>query len=280
MILGINGLIGGTLFKYLSSMQDLEVLGLMRNKKLESFFENKKIIYIDDVRDIAKLSQQIIMHRPNVVINSIGITKHKKGILPESYYHINSLFPFELLDICKVIGSRLIHISSDCVFKGDKGDYLDSDIPDSEDFYGSSKKLGELICKKSLVIRTSTIGHELLNRDGLLEWFLSQNHECNGFSNAYFSGLTTLELAKIVYKVLISEEKLIGLYNVGGPKIDKYSLLKIIADVYKLDTHIRLDDSFKIDRSLNCDRFNSILMYSPPTWIEMINAMYNFEYGI
>lgn len=272
LILGANGLIGSSLFKYFRMKDNLNVFGTVRI--LNSTFDESIIGGVDFLNTEESLNV-ISEIAPSVLINCVGITKHSinyKKIAEVSF--INSIFPHLLSDFSKVQNFKLIHISSDCVFSGERGNYSELDYPDSNDLYGKSKFLGELDGRNgSITIRTSTIGHEKLTKYGLLEWFLSQNTSCKGFSKAFFSGLTTLELADIIYKYFIFDDSVYGLYNLAGPKINKFDLLKIIARVYLKDIEIQKDQTFCIDRSLNANKFNNKFGYFGKNWDLMIKEM-------
>jgi dTDP-4-dehydrorhamnose reductase len=272
LILGANGLIGSSLFKYFRMKDNLNVFGTVRI--LNSTFDESIIGGVDFLNTEESLNV-ISEIAPSVLINCVGITKHSinyKKITEVSF--INSIFPHLLSDFSKVQNFKLIHISSDCVFSGERGNYSELDYPDSNDLYGKSKFLGELDGRNgSITIRTSTIGHEKLTKYGLLEWFLSQNTSCKGFSKAFFSGLTTLELADIIYKYFIFDDSVYGLYNLAGPKINKFDLLKIIARVYVKDIEIQKDQTFCIDRSLNANKFNNKFGYFSKNWDLMIKEM-------
>lgn len=186
---------------------------------------------------------------------------------------INSYFPHYLNSLCSEYKARLIHISSDCVFSGNEGGYSETDIPNSEDLYGRTKALGEVSTGCAITLRTSTIGHELHSTLGLLEWFLSQKNSCYGFKKAYFSGVPTVELAKIIERYVIPSTHLEGLYNVGAKRISKFELLTLIAQEYGKKIEIIPNDTFKIDRSLNSDRFYGATGYKPPPWSQLISKM-------
>ena len=272
LILGANGLIGSTLFRYLQKKNNLNVFGSVR--KLDSVIDTSIIEGVNFLN--TEESFNVISEiTPSVVINCVGITKHSihyKKIGEVSF--INTIFPHLLSDFSKAQNFKLIHISSDCVFSGERGDYSELDYSDSKDLYGKSKFLGELDGRNGIItIRTSTIGHEKLTKYGLLEWFLSQNASCKGFSKAFFSGLTTLELADIIYKYFIFDDSVYGLYNLAGPKINKFDLLKIIARVYVKDIEIQKDQIFCIDRSLNASKFNNKFGYFGKNWDLMIKEM-------
>ena len=160
--------------------------------------------------------------------------------------------------VCSKYDIRFIHLSTDCVFSGKKGFYSENDFPDPIDIYGKSKLLGELDYGNSLTIRKSVIGHELTNKRGLLEWFLSQKDEVQGYKNAIFSGLTTLELARLIETYIIPKENLKGVMHISGQTISKYDLLKLISCIYSQQKEIKLNESVKIDRSLNSTKFNHL----------------------
>jgi dTDP-4-dehydrorhamnose reductase len=178
-----------------------------------------------------------------------------------------------LAEQCATVGARLIHVSTDCVFSGAAGNYRESDVPDAADLYGRTKAMGEVTSGQALTLRTSTIGHELNTAYGLLEWFLSQK-ECKGFRHAIFSGLPSLEFARVVRDLVIPNPALSGLYHVGAAPIDKLSLLRLIANVYQKSVRISEDSAFRIDRSLNSERFTLATGYRADAWPDLIEAMY------
>ena len=167
-----------------------------------------------------------------------------------------------------------IHITSDCVFNGKKGNYDENHNTNAEDHYGISKaKADQLLIKNSgvIILRTSTIGHEIKTKKGLLEWFLSQKKNVNGFKKAYFSGPTTLELSKIIYAYIIKKKVIkSGLYNIAGPKINKYKLLQIIKKIYNKNIIIKKEHKFKIDRSLNAALELKFIFLDSRTYLSLI----------
>jgi dTDP-4-dehydrorhamnose reductase len=189
---------------------------------------------------------------------------------------LNAILPHRLANLCKLIGARLIHISSDCVFSGKSGDYGEDDRPDAIDLYGSSKRFGEISGPNLVTLRTSTIGHEISTRFGLLEWFLGQK-TCVGYSNAIFSGLPTIEFSRIVRDLVIPNESLHGIYHVAARPINKFELLSLIAQTYQKEIKITKDVSFVIDRSLNAARFRLATGYEAPAWPELIKTMHSYK---
>jgi dTDP-4-dehydrorhamnose reductase len=212
---------------------------------------------------------------PDVVVNCIGLTKHhKEADDPLLAIPVNALLPHRMADLCALAGARLVQVSTDCVFSGAKGGYTEADPADANDVYGKAKFLGEVAYPHSVTLRTSTIGHELQSHYGLLEWFLSQQGQCTGFSRAIFSGLPNTVFAQLVRDIVIPRPKLSGLYHVGASPIGKYDLLRLMAQVYGKTINITRDDQFVIDRSLNCGRFNQATGYLAPAWPELIQSMH------
>ena len=171
--------------------------------------------------------------RPEIIINCIGLVKQlvqANDVL--AALPINSLLPHRLAHLCARTGARLIHISTDCVFSGDKGMYREDDFSDARDLYGRSKFLGEVDHPHTITLRTSMIGHELGSAHGLVEWFLSQRTGVLGYRKAVFSGLTTLELARVMHDLVIPRADLRGIFHVSAAAIDKLTLLRQIAGAY------------------------------------------------
>lgn len=280
LVLGASGMIGSTFFRVLSQTDNWDVYGTVRDSSVIKYFSDdvtSQLITGIDYKntDLLAFIQKM---QPDIVINCIGLTKHIVGADdPLEVIPINALLPHELSKYCEDNNSRLIHISTDCVFSGTKGTYVESDPSDAQDIYGKSKYLGEVIDTTTVTVRTSTIGHELHTKNGLLEWFLSQEGTCKGFSKAIFSGLPTVVLAEVIRDYVIPNKALKGLYHVAGPAIGKYDLLKIIAKEYNKDIEIERDDSFKIDRSLNADKFRSATGYVAPDWGDLIKSMHNYN---
>ncbi len=276
LILGCNGMIGSTVLRVLARNKDWEVTGSVRttNKPPIPDTSHVKWMYGAELTNQDHLAQLMNAVKPDVIVNCAGLTKHlPMGNDPIAALNINALLPHRLAKLCELTSTRLIHISTDCVFSGKKGNYLEDDYPDATDIYGKTKHLGEVIAPGALTLRTSTIGHELGTRFGLLEWFLSQD-SCKGYRNAIFSGLPTLEFAKVLRDVVIPNSKLEGLYHVAAQPINKDTLLRLIAKVYQKDVEIQTDEQFSINRSLSSEKFLKATGYRAPDWHEMIEAMH------
>jgi dTDP-4-dehydrorhamnose reductase len=179
--------------------------------------------------------------------------------------------------LCKATGARLVHISTDCVFSGEKGGYLESDFPDAYDLYGRSKLLGEVDYPHAITLRTSIIGRELSGHRSLVGWFLAQQGTVQGFTGAIFSGLPTMELARVINEYVLPRPDLHGLYHVATQPINKYDLLKLVAKTYGKDTEIVPSDRLTIDRSLNADRFREATGYVAPEWPVLVQNMHDFN---
>ena len=229
-----------------------------------------------NIENITKLKKKIIKFRPKFIINCIGVIKQKIIKSDEKkIFYINSVLPHEINKISNIINSRLIHFSTDCVFDGKKGNYNENDLPNADDIYGMSKAFGEVNSNNALTIRTSIIGHELGSKNSLLEWFLHlDKKECYGFTDAYFSGLPTIEIFNFIEKFIIKNKKINGIYNLSASKISKYSLLKKISKIYSKKIKIIKNNDLKIDRSLNSKKIKKLINYKSPSWDNLIKNMY------
>lgn len=279
-ILGANGMLGNALMYSLTSTQDYQVLGTVRNESAKQFFPPqiaKHIVAGIDAQDIASIRVFLEVKKPDAVINSIGIVKQiDNGADPIRAIGFNAMLPHQLSKICQSIGARLIHISTDCVFSGKKGGaYLESDSPDPVDLYGRTKLLGELgDAPHELTLRTSYIGNELESTNGLLEWFLAQNGPISGYTKAIYSGLPTVILADLIRDQVLKMPQLHGLYHVSSSPISKYNLLNLVATIFEKNIIINPDDRFTIDRSLDSTRFKDATRFVAPSWERMIEKMY------
>ena len=269
LILGSTGMLGHQLFNFLKKKK-YSVKGLCRNKKILHKYINKNKFICLDLNKLNELEKIITKYKPNFVINCAGVIKQKTNKFKEdNIYFINSYLPNYLSILAKKNKFKFIHISTDCVYDGNKGNYKEIDIPNAIDNYGLSKSLGEVSSINCLTLRTSIIGHEIYQKNGLLEWFLKQK-KILGYKNAFFSGVTTLELSKIIEKVLKLNLKN-GIYNVASKKISKYQLLLLINKIYAKDTVILPSRKLKIDRSLNGSLFKKMSKIKVSSWKKMID---------
>jgi dTDP-4-dehydrorhamnose reductase len=273
-------MLGSAVFRGLSASESLSVFGTVRSVRgLESFGKSMKDRLISgiDVLDSDSLIELFRNVAPDVVVNCVGLVKQLSSAKdPLSTLPVNAMLPHRLSKICALSNARLIHISTDCVFSGRKGMYLESDISDAEDLYGKSKFIGEVIDQQhAITLRTSIIGHELNSQSSLVDWFLSQTGPVKGYSRAIFSGVPTVELTRIILDYVIPNPALHGLYHVSAEPIDKCSLLKLVSSVYQKTVDIQPNDELVIDRSLNSDRFRSATGYTPPSWPALIEKMHS-----
>jgi len=231
-----------------------------------------------DVDDDAQLVAAFETASPDVVINCVGVIKQLKSAQdPLPCIRLNSLLPHRLQQLCAARGARLVHISTDCVFTGAKGDYFEGDPCDAEDLYGRSKLLGEVTAPGAITLRTSIIGHELNNgATGLIGWFLSQEGPVKGYRRAIFSGLPTVALADVIANHVLPAPDLHGLYHVSAAAISKFDLLRIVAQQYGRPNEILPVDEPRIDRSLNSRRFREATGFAPPPWPELVRQMHAF----
>lgn len=276
LILGGDGMLGHQLLKYLASRYEIRVTLRQDLAVYASFglFHQDNAYASVDVRSVDRLTEVVADFRPQVVINAVGIVKQRPTSLESvPSLEINSLLPHRLAVLCKAVGARLVHLSTDCVFSGSKGNYQESDVSDAEDLYGKSKFLGEVHDSHCLTLRTSIIGRELTRKSGLLEWFLDQKTQVKGFRNVIFSGFTTLEMARIIERVLLHYPQACGVYQVSSEPITKYALLLLFREKMGHNVEIVPDDVIRCDRSLDSTRFRREFNYSPPSWEEMIEEM-------
>jgi dTDP-4-dehydrorhamnose reductase len=282
LVLGATGMLGNAVFRYLSADKELQVSGTLQNPGGKRFFADdlqNNLIANVNVLDFDTLIGVFERIRPDVVINCIGLIKQLADAKdPLSALPINAMLPHRLAKLCSLSGARLVHVSTDCVFSGNKGMYTEADPSDAEDLYGKSKYIGEVHgLPHALTLRTSIIGHELSGHVGLIDWFLSQEGRVKGYAKAIFSGLPTVELARIMHAFVLPNPALSGLYHLSAEPIDKYSLLKQVAETYRKKIEIVADEAVRIDRSLDSTRFRQATGYRPPSWPELILTMKNFN---
>lgn len=279
MILGVTGMLGYSLFANLNEYKSLNIIGTARNLiGKEKYFNTLKenVILNVDATDIDSIDNVMNSINPDVVINCIGLIKqHEISKQHVDAIKINALLPHQLADLCNKYNAKLIHFSTDCVFDGKKGLYRESDIPNSTDLYGKSKCLGEVNYGKHLTLRTSIIGHELNSSVSLVDWFLSQSTEVNGYSKAIFSGLPTCYIAKLLAEKIIGNDSLKGIYHLSGEPIDKCTLISLVSEIYGKSIKINKSATLIIDRSLDSTRLREATGFIPPTWYELIKFMFN-----
>lgn len=249
-ILGCNGMAGHTIYTYLKE-QGHEVVGLSRSK---SKYINS---IVGDANDIEFLRKFIAENKFDTVINCIGILNQFAENNKASATFLNSYFPHFLAEATEGTNTQVIHMSTDCVFSGKRGEYTEDDLPDGETFYDRSKALGELEDAKNITLRNSIVGPDINSQGiGLLNWFMLQSGEINGYTKAKWTGQTTLQLAKTMEAA--AREKAHGLYNtVPNHSISKYELLLLFNKYLRRDSlKIKPVEGLNADKSLNRTRFD------------------------
>ncbi len=279
LILGGTGMLGHTLFNHLSGDEGLDVYATVRNSaQLSRWFAPpalEKIRCDVDGDNFDTVIRAFASIQPHIVINCIGLIKQLPlASDPLTAITVNAQLPHRISLVCRTAGARLIHLSTDCVFRGDKGNYTENDCSDADDLYGRTKYLGEVDYPHCVTLRTSIIGHELKGKYGLIEWFLAQQGRVRGYTSAIYSGFPTIEIANIISSYVIPNADLSGLYHVSSDPISKYDLLKLVAERYGKKIDIEPYGEFQLDRSLDSTRFRELTGYVPPSWPELIERMH------
>lgn len=280
LVLGAAGMLGHTMLRYLAAAPEIAVAGTIRADRLPAGFPLALADRVEtgvEARDDAALRRIIAAFRPDAIVNCIGLIKQRPdGQDPEQTILVNGLLPHRLARLAAEGGARLIHLSTDCVFSGATGGYTEDSVPDARDVYGRSKLLGEVTDRDAITLRTSIIGPELGSALGLVGWFLGRTGRVPGYRNAIFSGLPTVELARVVHRHVLPARDLRGLFHVSAAPISKYDLLSLVADAYGSAVELVADDTVRIDRSLDSSRFRAATGYVPPAWPALVAAMKAF----
>lgn len=281
LIVGATGMLGNAQMTELTKSKNFDVFGTVRYfEEAKKYLPAKllsKIYPNVDVENIDSLIKVFDSIKPDVVINCVGLIKQSQNASDIALdISMNSLFPYRLAHLCVIADSRLIHISTDCVFSGTQGFYKESDSADAEDIYGRTKFLGEVVLPNCFTMRTSIIGHGLENHASLVDWFLSQKGKIKGYTKVIYSGLPTVEIAHIIAEYIIPNKNLMGLYHVSAEPISKYDLLNLMAKIYHKKIVIERFDKFILDRSLDSTKFRKITSYQPPSWERLVRKMYSY----
>lgn len=280
LLLGASGMLGNAVLRLFAQSPGYQIFGSVRSSGVLRLLPKNlhpNVITGVDVENPDSLSRLFASVHPDVVINCVGLVKQlAEADDPLAAIPINALLPHRLAQLCAVAGARLVHMSTDCVFSGSKGMYTEADASDAKDLYGRSKYLGEVDYPHAITLRTSIIGHELEGARSLVGWFLAQEGRVKGFKGAIFSGLPTVEIARIIRDYVIPHPELHGLHHVSAQPISKYDLLRLVAQVYGKKIEIDSDETFVIDRSLDSTRFRKLTGYNPPVWAELAQTMHQF----
>ena len=277
LIIGASGMLGSACYRVFVESEGFRTYGTLRsigsaNGRLEG---QGTLLPCVNALDVDHMSYVFDKCRPAIVINCVGVIKQIESVnnLP-LLIETNALLPHRLADLCDRYRARLVHISTDCVFSGAKGMYKESDVPDASDPYGRTKQLGELNTGSAVTLRTSIIGHELKHNVSLIDWFLAQKGAVKGYKRAIFSGLPSVELARVIRDYVVPDRGMIGLYHVAAEPISKFNLLAMVAEKYDCEAHLIPDDAVVIDRSLDSQRFKDRTGYTAAPWSDLVTTMH------
>lgn len=280
LLLGATGMAGHVAYHYLKETNKYEILDVVFRNKLTA----DSIVL--DVTDKHATEELIKTVKPDIIVNCIGILIKGSRQHPDNAIYINAYFPHLLERLSSEIDAKLIHISTDCVFSGKKGNYTEYDFKDADDVYGRSKALGEVENDRDLTIRTSIIGPELKQSgEGLFHWFMHQEGKVNGFTDAIWGGVTTLELAKAIDKVI--DNNLTGLVHLSNGKgISKYDLLNLFKSIWNRNNiDINPFEGHAVDKSLQSStKFNmnvpsyNTMLDEMKSWMDNHKYIYNQYY--
>lgn len=277
LIVGGTGMLGHKLAQKLADRFVIctTIRGSFANVKRYGIFDSSHTVENIDVASPADLDRAIQQTEPAAVVNCVGVVKQVPGAQDAiQTVTINSILPHRLAELSSRHGFRLVLISTDCVYRGDRGNYSEVDVPDAVDLYGRSKILGEVDAPNVITIRTSLIGRELASAHGLIEWFLgNRGGTIKGFRHAIFSGFPTVVFADIIGNLLTSWPDLRGIYHVSSDPIDKFSLLCLANTAFNAGITIIPDDGLVIDRSLDSTRFRQATGFITPSWNDMMERM-------
>jgi dTDP-4-dehydrorhamnose reductase len=260
LIVGGGGMAGHVIRRYLMQQTDWEVWATFRGGSRDAHSVSL------DVRDVSGMEKVLEEIRPDAVINAVGLLNEDARIRQAEAIYVNSLFPHMLTSYGNKLGFRLLHISTDCVFSGSRGSYIESDLADGISVYAKSKSLGEVAGGHHLTIRTSIIGPELNHGGiGLFHWFMQQKGDIQGYSQVFWNGVTTLELAKAIEWCLRSPRPVEGLVHLAAPKkLSKYELLLLLQEQFRLDAVVvHSSDAIRSDKSLVSTRPDFTYAVSP-----------------
>jgi len=274
LILGAGGLIGHKLFQILG--QDLDVHAVLHHASAHPLFAGSNVYSNIDVLEFEQLTQLIGDNQIDVILNCVGITKRNPDINNmELAIATNALFPHQLANWAKAHNKRVLHFSTDCVFDGSLGNYSEDSATTGPDTYGKTKALGEINYPHSLTIRSSFIGRELKAKTELLEWALScRGKNIRGFDKAFYSGVSTIVMARTVKQILTEHKALSGLYQLAtDTPISKLDLLIQANQSFALGMQIETDSSFATMPTLNGAKLKKAMNLNLPDWSVMMEEL-------
>lgn len=275
LIFGGDGILGRHLYQALKESHDLCVtLHGSAACYPERLFADVRVEFGVAAGDTPRVVDVLEGFRPDWVVNAVGLVKRDLANDRVASLEANTMFPHLLAQLCATYESRLLHFSTDCVYSGRNGMYKETDQPDCNDWHGRCKALGEPAGEHVLVLRTSFIGLEFSCKRSLIEWFLAQRGEVPGYRKAIWSGLTAIEVGRLVKMLIRREESLAGLWHVATPPISKFDLLTALnARLGERGVRVVPDDSFVCNRSLDGSAFSRRTSYVPPSWDLMLDEL-------
>lgn len=277
LIVGGAGMLGSQCLRHFRDQYEVKtcVRGPAEQYQQFELFDQKNTFFDTDVHQIDVVTDRIKQFQPEAIINCIGIVKQRTAAQDaQESIKVNALFPHQLAQVAEQYNARVITFSTDCVFSGLKGNYSEQDLPDPKDTYGRSKLLGELYYDHCVTIRSSIIGLELTNFMSLISWYLGQTGKIKGFTRAIYTGFTTIEMARIIERILTQHQDICGLWQIASDPINKFELLKLFGEqLGRDDIQLEPDAEFFCDRSLDGSRFNQQTGYQPPTWQAMLTEL-------
>ncbi len=272
LILGGDGMIGHKMAQVLSNSNHEIIVSIREQRELtkQCFSSQVKVFFNDFLKE--NVFTFLDRVNPDVIINAIGITI-RRGVNDDvsNPIYINAYFPHQLANWVGIHNKRLIHFSTDCVFSGSEGSYLEDASPNALDYYGKTKGLGEVLSKNALTLRSSMIGPELFNKTELFEWVINnKEREINGFSRVMYSGVTTVYMARLVVDLIENHKDLNGIYNIASNPISKFELLHLINENFNLRLFINKDQSITSNKTLDASKIENELGINSPSWNELI----------
>ena len=275
LVLGAGGMLGHKVVQVLAAAGDLDVHAAARRPVAAGFVPESVTTWsgVDVSAGSGGLRGLLEKLQPDVVVNAVGAIKQKDlaAAIDETFY-LNAALPHMLPLLNPNTAGRVIHVSTDCVYQGDRGNYRDVEAPDARDLYGRSKAVGEIGYTPHLTFRTSIVGFELTGHLGLLSWFLKQprGSRLKGFTQAIYSGLPTIVLSRLMHDAITKFENLSGVYHVASEPITKYELLVRLNEAMDLGHEIVPESSLQIDRSLDDARFRQATGTVRPDWQTLV----------
>jgi dTDP-4-dehydrorhamnose reductase len=276
LVLGAGGMMGHMACRVLGVSH--EVVGTIRGawnerSAIANFLPQEACVDSVDVLDAQQLVRVVESVGPDVVVNCVGIVKQLSAAKDAlQSIECNSLLPHRLGAVCSERGARLIHLSTDCVFSGQKGMYTEDDLPDPVDLYGRSKLLGETTAGEGLTLRTSIVGRQIAGSTSFFEWILSsRGQRVCGFERAVYSGLTTMTLARTIDRIIVEHTDLTGVWHVASEPITKFELIVRLNRLLDLDMTVDRDEDMECDRSLDGSRFEKHTGIVIPSWDAMLD---------